>query len=69
MSRSSVLSGAVRVEPVADDRELAGKLADATLTSDIGRASLRLPDGSFVGLSGTKRVAAEDSADLGGRAR
>ena len=51
MSRSSVLSGAIRVEPQADDRELAGKLADATLMSETGRASLRLPDGSIVVLT------------------
>lgn len=29
-ARSSVLSGAVRVEPRADDREVAGRLAEAT---------------------------------------
>ncbi len=51
MSRSSVMSGAVRVEPRDDDREVAGKLVDATLISSSGRAELRLPDGSIVGLS------------------
>lgn len=51
MSRSSVMSGAVRVDPRADDREVAGKLVDATLVSSAGRAELRLPDGSIVGLS------------------
>ena len=51
MSRSSVMSGAVRVEPRTDDREVAGRLVDATLVSGAGRAELRLPDGSIVGLS------------------
>ncbi len=51
MSRSNVLSSSVRVEPGADDRELAGRLVDAVLVSDAGLASLRLPDGSIVGLS------------------
>lgn len=51
MPRSSVMSGALRVEPRSDDREVAGKLVDATLVSRAGRAELRLPDGSIVGLS------------------
>ena len=51
MSRSSVLSGAVRVEPRADDREVAGRLAEATLVTAAGKAALRLPDGSIVALS------------------
>ena len=51
MSKSSVLSRAVRVEPHADDREVAGRLAEATLVTSAGRAELRLPDGSIVGLS------------------
>lgn len=38
-SRSSVMSGAVRLESQADDREAAGKLAEATLVSGAGRAS------------------------------
>ena len=51
MPRSSVIGGAVRVEPRAGDREIAGKLVDATLVSSAGLAELRLADGSIVGLS------------------
>jgi excisionase family DNA binding protein len=51
LPRSSAMSGAVRVEPRADDREVAGRLAEATLVSGAGLAELRLPDGSIVGLS------------------
>ena len=51
MSKSRVLSGAVRVEPRAEDRSITIKVADATLTSDAGQASLRLPDGTVVCLS------------------
>ena len=51
MSTSSVMSGAVRVEPRADDREVAERLVHATLVSGDARAELLLPDGSILGLS------------------
>jgi excisionase family DNA binding protein len=51
MPKSSVLSGAVRVEPVAADRVVATALAEVELATDAGRTSLRLPDGSVIGLS------------------
>ena len=51
MSRTSVLSNAVRVEPLPQDRKVAAKLVEAMLATGAGRAVLRLPDGSIVGLS------------------
>jgi excisionase family DNA binding protein len=51
MSGRSVMSGAVRVEPGPDEREIARRLADAELSIGGERAALGLPDGSILPLS------------------
>ena len=51
MSRSSGICGAVRVEPRAEDRVVAQRIAEAALSSPGECAVLRLADGSTVDLS------------------
>jgi hypothetical protein len=67
MSKSSVLSKAVRVDPEVEDRQTAARISDAGLAGGSGQTSIRFPDGTVVPLSASLlkvlQASAEELAD------
>jgi excisionase family DNA binding protein len=67
MSKSSVLSKAVRIDPEVEDRQTAARISDAGLAGGSGQTSIRFPDGTVVPLSASLlkvlQASAEELAD------
>jgi excisionase family DNA binding protein len=67
VSKSSVLSTAVRIDPQAEDRVAAARFSEAGLAGGSGPTSIRFPDGTVVPLSASLlrvlQASAEELAD------
>jgi excisionase family DNA binding protein len=67
MSKSSVLSKAVRIDPEVEDRQTAARISDAGLAGGSGPTSIRFPNGTVVPLSASLlkvlQASAEELAD------